>query len=326
MLWKTFFLILAVTSLAADEVVIIGSGPAGLAAALYSARSGLETTVVEGYTPGGLIAQSYEVENYPGLPGKVDGSKITENMREQAEYFGARFIDSALTAVDLDTPPFRIDLADGNTLFAEALIIATGATPRTLGLPSEQVLSGCGVSNCAVCDGFFFLGKDVCVVGGGDTAVEEALYLTRFANHVHIIHRRDTLKASAHMAERAFSHPKIHFIWNHRVVCIEDPKQKQVRGVTLENTVTGEHYFHPCSAVFIAIGHNPNSLLFQDTLSTESNGYICTFSTSTATSTPGVFAAGDVADPIYRQAITAAASGCKAALDAYHYLTNKEPL
>lgn len=325
MLWKALLFILVFASVTAEEVVIIGSGPAGLSAALYAARSGLETIVIEGNSPGGLIAQSYEVENYPGLIGRVDGQHLIDNMREQAESFGAQFIQEAVFSLILDSSPFQVELTNGTRLQAEAFIIATGATPRRLNLPSEKALAGYGVSNCAVCDGFFFRDRDVCVVGGGDSALEEALYLTRFASHVTVIHRRDSLKASAHMAKRAYTDPKISFLWNQRVVSIDDPTQNKVTGLLLEDVITKKQHVQPCSAVFIAIGHVPNSQLLEGKLSLDQQGYIITAGTSTATSVPGVFAAGDVADPIYRQAITAAGSGCMAALDTYSYLTNKEP-
>lgn len=303
------------------KVIIIGSGPAGLTAAIYAARGGLEPLVIAGSTPGGQLMLTTEVENYPGFETGIFGPELMERMRRQAERFGAKFIEGDATKVDFSKRPFKVWVGE-DMYSGDAVIIATGASAKWLGLESEQRLRGRGVSSCATCDGFFFTNKDVVVVGGGDTAIEEALFLTKFARTVTIIHRRDALRASKILQDRAFSNEKIKFKWNSEVV--EILGEDKVVGVRLRDVKTGELFDLKCDGVFIAIGHKPNTELFKGQIELDNNGYVVV-KNGTATSVEGVFAAGDVYDYKYRQAITAAASGCKAAIDTIKYLEAKDP-
>ncbi|MBL1066128.1 thioredoxin-disulfide reductase [Streptomyces sp. 7-21] len=302
------------------NVIIIGSGPAGYTAALYTARASLKPLVFEGsVTAGGALMNTTEVENFPGFKDGIMGPDLMENMRGQAERFGAELVADDVTAVDLKGDIKSVTDSAGTVHQARAVIVATGSQYRKLGLPKEDELSGRGVSYCATCDGFFFRDQDIAVVGGGDTAMEEATFLTRFAKTVTVIHRRDTLRASKAMQERAFADPKIKFIWDTEVAEIKDTDGK-LSGLTLRNTRTGETSGLPVTGLFIAIGHEPRVELFADQLELDPQGYLKVESPSTRTNIPGVFAAGDVVDHTYRQAITAAGSGCAAALDAERYL------
>lgn len=303
-----------------EQVVILGSGPAGLSAAIYASRAGLSTLVLEGEEPGGQIGLSYMIENYPGFPKGINGFELGQNMREQAQRFGTRIQAGKIVKVDLKQEPFILQMDDESIILAQTLIIATGASAKWLGLESEKALVGKGVSSCAVCDGIAFKNKEVVVVGGGDTALEDALFVANFASKVTIVHRRDTLKASLYLQKKAFAHPKIHFIWNSTVEDIGDPQKGTVTGVYLKNILTNKTDFLSCQGVFIAIGHKPNTDLFKDSLNLNEEGYIITKPATSETTIPGVFAAGDVADPHYRQAITAAGTGCMAGIDVYHYI------
>ena len=300
------------------NVVIIGSGPAGLTAALYSARANLKPLVIEGLEAGGQLMLTTLVENWPGFRDGIMGPALMDEMRVQAEHFGAELIRGNVTSVNLRSDPLVVRTSDAEYL-SRSVIIATGASARLLGLPSERGLLGHGVSTCATCDGYFFRGKPIAVVGGGDSAMEEAIFLTRFASHVIVVHRRDTLRASKIMQDKAFANPKISFEWNSDVVEITDIGKGEVTGMLLRNNKTGAEKEVPVEGVFVAIGHTPNTALFKDQLELDPNGYIVTHM-GARTSLRGVFACGDVQDHVYRQAITAAGSGCMAAIDAEHYL------
>lgn len=301
-----------------ENILIIGSGPAALTAAVYSARANLSPLVIEGLESGGQLMTTTEVENYPGFPDGIMGPSLMDDMRKQAQRFGTRFVSGDVIKANLLSTPFRIK-TDEKEYTARVVIIATGASARRLGLNSENRLWGHGVSSCATCDGAFFKGKEVCVVGGGDSALEEALFLTRFATRVSIIHRRDQLRGSKIMQDRALKHEKIKFLWNSVIDDILDHNTHSVTGVLLKNVVTGEKKEYPCQGIFVAIGHTPNTALFEGQLEMV-NGYIQVKHPTTYTNIHGVFAAGDVIDHIYRQAITAAGMGCKAAIDAERYL------
>lgn len=306
------------------QVAIIGSGPAGLTAAIYTSRAELSTLVLEGNEPGGQIAMTSMVENFPGFPHGVDGYELAMNMREQAKKFGAHIKTEKIARVDLSNRPFSLILESGEQILAETLIIASGASAKWLGLESEKALIGKGITSCATCDGFFYREKEVVVIGGGDTALEDALLLTNYASKITVIHRRDTLRASKYLQTKAFNHPKIHFIWNAVIESIENPLLETVTGVNYSNALTGEKGHCPCDGVFIAIGHSPNTHLFVDQLELNELGYIKTERFSTTTKIPGVFAAGDVVDFKYRQAVTAAGTGCMAGIDAYHFIQNHQ--
>ena len=301
------------------DLIILGSGAAGLTAAIYAARANLQPLVFEGVQPGGQLTITTEVENYPGFRDAIMGPALMQEMKAQAARFGTEFVSAVAERVRLQVTPFEIT-ADGKTWYARALIIATGASAKLLNIPSETKLKGHGVSACATCDGFFFRDKKVIVVGGGDTAMEEATFLTKFASQVTIVHRRDTLRASKIMQERARGNPKISFGWNSEIAEILDEKgDGKVTGARLRNVKTGVTSVMPIDGVFIGIGHQPNTKLFQGQLPLDLAGYIVTHH-GTLTDIPGVFAAGDVQDRVYRQAITAAGTGCMAALDSERYL------
>lgn len=304
-----------------DKVIIIGSGPAGLTAAIYAARAGLEPLMVEGMERGGQLMITTDVENYPGFPDGVMGPDLMEQMRKQAERFGTRIISSNVSSVDFSQRPFTVSVgADDHQ--AETVIISTGASARWLGVEGEERLRGFGVSACATCDGFFFRDKELVVVGGGDSAMEEALFLTKFATKVTVVHRRDEFRASTIMSNRVLDHPKIEVVWDSAVE--EITGDSVVTGVTLKNLTTDEITKVDTDGVFVAIGHTPNTSVFEGVLDLDGAGYILTTPGTTKTSIEGVFAAGDVTDKIYRQAVTAAGMGCQAALDAERLLDSEE--
>lgn len=300
------------------DVVIIGSGPAGLTAAIYAARANLSPLVYEGLQPGGQLTITTEVENFPGFAHPIEGPELMDAMREQAIRVGASVEINMVVSVDLSQRPFKLVIDSGKEVFAKTLIIATGASAKWISIPSEQALQNRGVSACATCDGFFYRNKDVVVVGGGDTAMEEAIYLSKMCNSVTVIHRRDTLRASKAMADRALANPKIQFEWNAEVHEIKDVSLNKVTGVVLRNTIDGSTKELNCDGVFVAIGHTPNTLLFIDQLPMDDNGYLLT--NGVKTPVEGCFAAGDVWDTHYRQAITAAGMGCQAAIEAIRFL------
>jgi thioredoxin reductase (NADPH) len=306
-----------------ERVIIIGSGPAGLTAAIYTARASLSPLVIEGEPsstsdqPGGQLMLTTEVENFPGFPTGIMGPELMMNFRSQAERFGARFITEKVTSIDFSARPFRVKVRDTEYL-ADSVIVSTGARSLMLGLEAEERLIGHGLSTCATCDGFFFRGHQIAVVGGGDSAIEEATFLTKFAEKVTIIHRRDEFRASKIMQERAFANPKIEVLWNHTVTDIHG--DATLTGIEVTNTVDGTVSTLPVTGLFIAIGHRPNTDLFAGVLDMDETGYLVTEPGSTRTNIEGVFACGDVQDHTYRQAITAAGSGCMAAIDAERWL------
>jgi thioredoxin reductase (NADPH) len=307
------------------EVVIIGSGPAGLTAAIYAARADLKPLVIHGPQPGGQLTITTEVENYPGFSKGIQGPELMQEFEEQARRFGTEFLVAHITRADLSERPFTL-YTEEHTIKAETLIVASGASAKWLGIPGEAPaphgLGGLGVSACATCDGFFFKGKEIVVVGGGDTAMEEATFLTRYASRVTVIHRRDTLRASKIMQDKARKNEKIEFIWNTDVREILGSAETGVTGVRLYNNQTGEESIFECEGVFVAIGHKPNTDMFKGQLEMDDVGYLKTAGFSMATNIPGVFACGDVQDSFYRQAVTAAGTGCMAAIDAERFLDN----
>jgi thioredoxin reductase (NADPH) len=307
------------------KLVIIGSGPAGYTAAIYAARAMLDPVLIQGIQPGGQLTITTDVENYPGFADVIQGPWLMEQMEKQAAHVGTKLVADHVNKVDLSDRPFRVHCDSGDVYFAETLILSTGAQARWLGLPSEQAFKGYGVSACATCDGFFYRGKDVIVVGGGNTAVEEALFLTNFAAKVTVVHRRDRFRAERILQDRLFKNPKIDVIWDtvvHAVLGEENPPK--VTGVALQNVKTGAIFERRADGVFVAIGHTPATELVAGQLKMKPSGYILTDPHSTATSVPGVFAAGDVTDEVYRQAVTAAGLGCMAALEAERFLAAQE--
>jgi thioredoxin reductase (NADPH) len=306
------------------KLIIIGSGPAGFTAAIYAGRANLSPVIFEGMQPGGQLTITTEVENYPGFEHGIMGPELMEIFRKQAHRFNAISEYKNVTQVDFATRPFKI-WCDDELYTSNAVIICTGATAKLLNIPSEQKFMGYGVSACATCDGFFFKNQEIAVVGGGDTAMEEANYLTKFASKVTIIHRRDALRASKIMTERAMQHPKIGFLWNsvvEEVLGTDENGKKNMSGLRIKNILTNETSVFPCTGLFLAIGHQPNTALFKGQLEMDTVGYLLTKGKSTMTNIPGIFAAGDVADPTYRQAISAAGTGCMAAIDAERFLEN----
>jgi thioredoxin reductase (NADPH) len=306
----------------ARKVVIIGSGCAGHTAAIYAARANLKPLVIEGHEPGGQLSLTTLVENFPGFPEGIQGPQLIDNMRKQAERFGAEYQMAHLSSADLTQRPFKLQLGH-HVLYTETLIIASGASARWLGLPNEQALIGHGVSSCATCDGFFFSGKEIAVIGGGDSAMEEAIFLTRFATKVTLIHRRDQFRASKIMLERAQKNPKIQFLLDTVVEDVNDATKKEVTGLHLRNLKTGKEFDLPVSAMFLGIGHVPNAKMFGEQLETDQDGYLKTHD-YVRTRVPGVYACGDVQDRRFRQAITAAGTGCMAALEVEKFLEDHE--
>jgi thioredoxin reductase (NADPH) len=304
------------------NVIVIGSGPSGYTAALYAARAELKPLVFEGsVTAGGALMQTTDVENFPGFPDAIMGPELMDSMRKQAERFGAELVPDDVVAVDLTADP-KVVKTDSETYLAKAVIIASGSRYKELGVPGEKELGGHGVSWCATCDGFFFRGHDIAVIGGGDSALEEAMFLTRFGKSVTVVHRRNTLRASKIMQERAFANPKIDFLWDSEVAEVLGPDK--VSGLRIKSTKDGTEHVLPVTGVFVAIGHDPRSELFSDQLATDPDGYLLVDQPSTRTEIEGVFACGDVVDRTYRQAVTAAGSGCEASLDAERWLASHE--
>ena len=308
------------------KVLILGSGAAGLTAAIYSARANLKPILIHGMQPGGQMTITTDVENYPGFPDVIQGPWLMEQMQSQAENVGTKMITDTVVSAKLNVRPFELVCDSGDTYTTDALIISTGAQAKWLGIDSEKKYQGFGVSACATCDGFFYRGKEVAVIGGGNTAVEEALYLTNHAEKVKLIHRRDTLRAEKLLQERLFSHPKIEIIWNtvvDEIMGNTEGPMPEVTGISLKNIKTDKITQHNLQGVFVAIGHTPNTEIFGDQLDKDAEGYIVTKPDSTATSIPGVFAAGDVQDNVYRQAITAAGTGCMAALEVEKFIAEQ---
>jgi len=304
-----------------EKLIIIGSGPAGYTAAIYAARAMLKPLLISGLQPGGQLTITTDVENYPGFADAIQGPWLVEQMRAQAEHVGTRFASDLIVTADLSQRPFKMTGDNGDVYFCDALVIATGAQAKWLGIPGEQKFQGFGVSACATCDGFFFRGKEVAVIGGGNSAVEEALYLAGIASKVTVIHRRDSFRAEKILQNRLFAHPKIEVVWNHTVDDIAGGgTPPSVTGVIVKSTETGVVKTIPFEGVFVAIGHSPASAVFADQLNMKQGGYIWTAADSTATSIEGVYAAGDVTDDVYRQAVTAAGMGCMAALEAERWL------
>jgi thioredoxin reductase (NADPH) len=306
-----------------ENVVIIGTGCAGLTAAIYAARANLNPLVIEGDLAGGQLGTTTLVENYPGFPQGVDGPVLMQQMREQALKFGARIQRGLVTGADVTAKPARLIVDDEKTIQAKAVIIAVGASPRYLGLESERKLLGRGVSSCATCDGAFFRNQEVVVIGGGDTAMEDSLFLTRFARKVTVLHRRGELRASKIMQERARKNPKIAFLWHSVVTDVLDVAKNEVTGVRVKNVQTGNETVFECQGVFVAIGHEPNTKVFRGKLAMDEQGYLQVRYPTTATEVPGIFACGDCVDHTYRQAVTAAGTGCAAAIDAERYLAQQ---
>lgn len=305
-----------------ENLVIIGTGPAGYTAAIYAARANLNPLVIDGFQPGGQLTSTTEIENFPGFPEGIDGTTLVMQMRQQAERFGTRFRDGEVTEACLTCLPHSITLSDGEKIEAKTIIIATGASARYLGIESEQKLIGRGVSGCATCDGAFYKDVPVAVVGGGDTALEDALFLTHFASKVTVLHRRDQFRASKIMADRVLTHPKIEVMWNTVVEEVLDVSKNEVTGLKIRNVKTDDISELAVNGLFVAIGHTPNTKPFAGQLDTDHAGYLIT--KNTRTNIDGVFAAGDVQDPVYRQAVTAAGSGCMASLEAERYLASME--
>ncbi|MBI3090515.1 MAG: thioredoxin-disulfide reductase [Candidatus Tectomicrobia bacterium] len=305
------------------NVIIIGSGAAGLTAAIYTSRANLSPLLIEGKEPGGQLTLTTDVENFPGFPNGIMGPELMDTIRKQAERFGTEFVFGEVTKVDLGTRPFSVHFGEQSEQCG-ALIISTGASARLLGLDAERRLMGHGVSVCATCDGFFFKDQEIAVVGGGDSAMEEALFLTKYARKVSVIHRRDKLRASKIMQDKAFRNEKVDFIWDSTVVDLHENGTNELAGISIQNLKTKKTERRDVTGLFVAIGHTPNTQLFQGQLELDVAGYIVTKGGNTQTSVPGVFAAGDVADHVYRQAITAAGTGCMAAIDAERWLESQE--
>jgi thioredoxin reductase (NADPH) len=303
------------------DIIIIGSGPAGLTAAIYCGRAGYRTLVIEGVPSGGQLLTTSEVENFPGFPDGISGTELIENMRKQAERFGAEFVMKDVTSVDFMSYPFRV-LAEGDEHSAMAVIISTGAKARYLDIPSVEAFKGKGISACATCDGFFYRDSVLYVIGGGDTAVEEAIFLTKFAKEVNVVHRRDKLRAEKYMQDKLFENPKIKVVWDSVVLDITGTTEAGVKGIILKNVKTGEVTERDADGIFMGIGHSPATAIFKDQIALDENGYvICT--DGAKTSVKGVFAAGDVRDPHFRQAVAAAGTGCKAAIEADRFLRDR---